>query len=439
METKNKTSSNIERLKQIDRIIDEQLDITETLCVQAILYELDKLPPIKDIKKEPYRSRLKNSITDHESINVISKRKLIMDLADRSPILSTENEISLFIKHNGKHEFISQYELDSHKVADICHISEFKTIKTSQGEIDPSQIVELAGLDVSKLSIVKNGDTDRLADIQWLEEEYAKYDGRILPIIEKLDVPYTTVDTLIETYGIDDRPDQAWRDEPGIKPWGRERYFDTSLAHVRGMLGSENITRTDVEKLLDLQESEKHDRSTACTTGDVDKLESEEWLREHHVEIGMSPSRIADVLNVAVYKVEEAIENHNIDRQRYLSKGEQIVYEYVESLYGETYKIVPHEYPGWLDGLELDIQIKAPGEDIPVVGIEYQGRQHSEPVDHFGGEAGFEEQRERDQRKKELCKEWGVPLVKFWHDETLCKNLIESKLDDIISAHRPGS
>lgn len=62
----------------------------------------------------------------------------------------------------------------------------------------------------------------------------------------------------------------------------------------------------------------------------------------------------------------------------------------------------------WLDRQSLDIYIPS-----IKVAIEYQGRQHYEPVDFFGGKSGFESLKERDERKIKLCHENGIKLVEW--------------------------
>lgn len=62
--------------------------------------------------------------------------------------------------------------------------------------------------------------------------------------------------------------------------------------------------------------------------------------------------------------------------------------------------------PRWLRPQSLDIYF--PQRDVAV---EYQGLQHSEPVERFGGAEAFERQQERDQRKRELCIKHGVTLI----------------------------
>lgn len=82
----------------------------------------------------------------------------------------------------------------------------------------------------------------------------------------------------------------------------------------------------------------------------------------------------------------------------------QLFQELSEAFEGFT---VHHHYrPQWLEGQELDIYV----EELEV-GVEYQGRQHDEPIKFFGGEEGFQEIQRRDARKRRLCEEQGVALV----------------------------
>jgi hypothetical protein len=65
-----------------------------------------------------------------------------------------------------------------------------------------------------------------------------------------------------------------------------------------------------------------------------------------------------------------------------------------------TEEIVQHYSPKWLGRQHLDIYF--PKHNI---GVEYQGIQHYEAVDFFGGEEGLKKTKERDKKKKLLCKE----------------------------------
>lgn len=59
--------------------------------------------------------------------------------------------------------------------------------------------------------------------------------------------------------------------------------------------------------------------------------------------------------------------------------------------------------------------------------IEYQGRQHYEPVEYFGGEAQFQLQQKHDQIKRNYCKDHNIRLLEipYWEDieESLSKIL----------------
>ncbi len=74
--------------------------------------------------------------------------------------------------------------------------------------------------------------------------------------------------------------------------------------------------------------------------------------------------------------------------------------------YYKDYSVVQHGHPKWLGKQHLDVYFK----DINL-GVEYQGIQHYQPVDYFGGEEGFASNQERDERKRRLCFENGCSLV----------------------------
>jgi len=71
-----------------------------------------------------------------------------------------------------------------------------------------------------------------------------------------------------------------------------------------------------------------------------------------------------------------------------------------------NYRVIHSSKPIWLGKQHLDIYI----EELNI-GIEYQGKQHFEAVDFFGGEESFIKNIERDLRKKQLCEENGCLLI----------------------------
>ncbi len=83
-----------------------------------------------------------------------------------------------------------------------------------------------------------------------------------------------------------------------------------------------------------------------------------------------------------------------------------------ESLYLLVQKKFPdaiYQYrPEWLKPQSLDIYIPS-----LQIAIEYQGRQHYEPVEFFGGETAFYERVELDKRKQKKCIEHNVRLIEW--------------------------
>lgn len=105
-------------------------------------------------------------------------------------------------------------------------------------------------------------------------------------------------------------------------------------------------------------------------------------------------------------------------------KNEECLYMTIKSLYPD-YTILKHYRPKVLDGLELDVYIKE-----LKWGIEYQGIQHYEALEHLGGERGLEKTMKRDELKKELCNKNGIRLIYFYYDEELSIDLVKKRLDE---------
>lgn len=104
--------------------------------------------------------------------------------------------------------------------------------------------------------------------------------------------------------------------------------------------------------------------------------------------------------------------------------SETLLYNIVKELYpGE--EIIRHYRPKWLEGLEIDIFIPRIN-----TGLEYQGIQHFKAVEHWGGEAQLENQKEHDMRKKKLCKELGVKLVCVNYDEPITLDYISVRMKE---------
>jgi hypothetical protein len=86
-------------------------------------------------------------------------------------------------------------------------------------------------------------------------------------------------------------------------------------------------------------------------------------------------------------------------------------------------KVIHQVSPEWLGLQRLDIYIPK-----LKLAIEYQGRQHYEPVPFFGGEEAFSLTQERDKRKSNLCSENDITLIYFRYDEEISLKMVERRL-----------
>ena len=108
-------------------------------------------------------------------------------------------------------------------------------------------------------------------------------------------------------------------------------------------------------------------------------------------------------------------------------KSEELVYNIVKKLY-KDYQVLYQYKPFFLatenGNMSYDVYICG-----LKIAIEYQGKQHFEPVEYFGGEDSFQKQQERDRLKAEKSEQNGIKLVyvNYWEDITI--ELIRSKVE----------
>ncbi|MYL64186.1 hypothetical protein GLW07_12570 [Bacillus hwajinpoensis] len=99
-------------------------------------------------------------------------------------------------------------------------------------------------------------------------------------------------------------------------------------------------------------------------------------------------------------------------------------------LYKTVYKIYPDAIyqfrESWLDRQSLDVYIPS-----LKIGIEYQGQQHYEPVEFFGGQEGFVYRQKLDELKKEKCREKGIHLIQWSYKDIISKANLTRKINAI--------
>lgn len=104
--------------------------------------------------------------------------------------------------------------------------------------------------------------------------------------------------------------------------------------------------------------------------------------------------------------------------------NETRMFRIVQSLFPDD-EVVHHYRAPWLGRLELDVYIESKN-----IGFEYQGIQHYEPQEHWGGIEALEKTMQRDAEKVSRCKAHKTTLIEIYYNEELCRDLVIQKLAD---------
>lgn len=142
-----------------------------------------------------------------------------------------------------------------------------------------------------------------------------------------------------------------------------------------------------------------------------------------------------DAWKYAVKLLEDVNSNNfeHMERSEYFRpvnkwKSEELVYKITKKIY-KDYGVIYQHRPYFLRssyGGQMSYDIFISKLDVA---IEYQGKQHFEPVDFFGGEDSFEKQKKRDVEKKELSERNGVKLIYINYWEEIRPELIRERVE----------
>ena len=105
-------------------------------------------------------------------------------------------------------------------------------------------------------------------------------------------------------------------------------------------------------------------------------------------------------------------------------KGEYEMYLLAKKLYPDA---LYQYHSEWLGRQSLDVYIPSIS-----VGIEYQGIQHYEPIEHFGGENAYLHRVELDNQKRQLCADNNVKLLEWRYDSPLTKNGLNKQIKHLL-------
>lgn len=147
-------------------------------------------------------------------------------------------------------------------------------------------------------------------------------------------------------------------------------------------------------------------------------------LIERHLDF---PKEIENQFQEAVDEILREAEN--LLRERYglprIGEGwisEMELYNIVKKVFDDAEH---HVSPSWLKPQHLDVYV--PSKNIA---FEYQGRQHYEPVEFFGGDEAFAKLQKLDLRKSRKCKRNGVSLIYWRYDEPIIEDVLAKKLNE---------
>ncbi|NRG98332.1 hypothetical protein HPA99_07150 [Streptococcus suis] len=144
---------------------------------------------------------------------------------------------------------------------------------------------------------------------------------------------------------------------------------------------------------------------------------------EHH-------EQLEQLINTDWSKTFNSIKRLRFKRSTTRWVSEYSLYKLVKKEFSD-YKVIYQHRPVFLTSskggrMSYDIYISQ-----LKIAIEYQGKQHFEPVDFFGGKIGFEKTIQRDKEKLLISQERGIRVIYYNYWEKISKEILRQKIKDI--------
>jgi hypothetical protein len=272
-----------------------------------------------------------------------------------------------------------------------------------------SRTPEEAACELSRLSEAYRHSEPRFADYarQWIADCYVLR-GDLAGALEVFPSPVlgskasAMADSLLSLRLLVGQPPRASEllalDGPAVTAWGR-KHLDLIHAWIDAQAPAQS-SPSILERLKDWSASAHRYRYSAFA-GSI-----------AHTECAVSQFSFSQVPEAVAFarKIIREAENTVREERDIPRVGEGWIAEtelyYALRRFFRSVEVVQHARPEWLGKQHLDIFIPS-----ALVAVEYQGPQHDAPVDHFGGEKAWKAVRQRDAKKRRLCKTNGVHLI----------------------------
>jgi hypothetical protein len=128
-----------------------------------------------------------------------------------------------------------------------------------------------------------------------------------------------------------------------------------------------------------------------------------------------------DKLKLNIRSIENQVRKNSGYREVGTVYNEILIFNYFKENF-KDHDILYQYKPAWLGRQIFDVYFKSLN-----VAIEYNGKQHYQPIDFFGGDKGFENLVRLDTLKRKKCSENDCILFEIKYDEDIAHSLLDIK------------